>query len=244
MRPRAARPREAPGLEARAAAPPQASVSRAAGRRRPTLLPPPGPASLFPKVGEPGLRASPPPSPREPSPIPAAITGLLPHLRLVSVHLRARPAPRTSAWRRPPGCVRRDAGRGLRAGEGGEGRGGMPRRGGGVPGEGGGVPGEGGGATVFGQPIRTRGASPAPPRGAAARAGSPGAPQGPELGLAAPRSCIGKLLRQPVAKAKREAEDENEWTSGTRVPGPSRAGSQIRRELREAAALCLPHRAL
>lgn len=188
MRPRAARPREAPGLEARAAAPPQASVSRAAGRalRRPTLLPPPGPASLFPRVGEPGLRASPPPSPREPSPIPAAITGLLPHLRLVSVHLRARPAPRTSAWRRPPGCVRRDAGRGLRAGEGGEGRGGMPRRGGGVPGEGGGGPGRRGRGDCLRAANQDSGRFPRPsPRGGGTRR-EPRSPAGPRAGARSP----------------------------------------------------------
>lgn len=43
-----------------------------------------------------------------------------------------------------------------------------------------------------------------------------------------------------MAKAKSQPEND-EWSSGTLAHGPSRAGSQVRREFREAAALRLPH---
>lgn len=160
----AARPQEATGLGP-AATSLQASVctpnlrAQRRGGPRSRYQAPPASSSL-------GFWCPSFPAPLEPSSIPAAISGLLPHLFPAFVHLWARPAQRTSAWRPSPSWVRRDAGRGLGAGMGARGRAGSEAR---------------GGATVSRQPIKTRGAL----RGGRTRLEMNGARSGFELRLAA-----------------------------------------------------------
>lgn len=205
MRPRAARPREAPGQEARAAAPPQASVSRAAGRalRRPTLLPPPGPASLFPKVGEPGLRASPP------RPVsPGALTHPSRHHRSVtssSPRLRPPPGPTRTAYLGVAASAELRAsrrGKGAQGGRGGRGAGRDAQARGRGPRRRGRGPGRRGRGDCLRAANQDSGRFPRPsPRGGGTRR-EPRSPAGPRAGARSPA----QLHRKAAATAGGEGQ--------------------------------------